>query len=94
METLTQTTVKEIEPQDEAMDAFRRLFRLVAGCEVSPCGKVMTYQLKNMVGANTWLANANSIIIAGKLPLKARIRSVMKGKEVVRVELRIIYQPK
>lgn len=84
---------KIVEPQDIAMEDFRKQFFLVAGCEVSADGMVMTYQLNKMTGANTWLGHANSIIIANKLPLKAHIRSVMKGKETVRVELRIVYKP-
>jgi hypothetical protein len=85
---------KVVAPQDLAMDDFRKQFKLVAGCEVSADGKMMTYQLKSMWGAQEWLSAANSIIIASNQPLVAKIRSVMKGKELVGVELRIVYTPK
>jgi hypothetical protein len=91
--TLTHHMIDDVEPQDLAMEAFRKQFRLVACCEVSADGLTMRYQLKTMSGANTWLGHANSIIIANKLPLKAGIRSVMKDKEVIRIELRIVYKP-
>lgn len=80
--------------QDLAMEDFRKAFRLVAGCNVSLGGYLMTYQLKTTANMATWLACANSIIITHNLPLIAKIRPVMHGKEVVGVELRIIYIPK
>jgi len=86
--------VHVIQPQDEAMEAFRKQFRLVADCKVLADGKLMTYQLKSVSSMQTWLSCANSIIITHKLPLMAKIQSAMKGKEVVKVELRIIYKPK
>lgn len=79
--------------QDLAMEAFRKAFRLVCECKVTPDGKLMRYQLKTTSNMVTWLACANSIIITHKLPLVAKIQSIMKGKEVVKVELRIIYKP-
>jgi hypothetical protein len=82
------------QPQDLAMEDFRKACRLVAGCKVSVDGKLMTYQLKSVSDMTTWLSCANSIIITHKLPLMAKVQSVMKGKEVVRVELRIFYTPK
>jgi hypothetical protein len=80
--------------QDLAMEDFRKAFRLVAGCKVSADGMVMTYDFTTMSAAHSSLSDANSIIIANKLPLKAGVRSVMKGKEVVTVQLRIIYNQK
>jgi len=85
--------VIRVEPQDEAMEAFRNVFKLVAGCNVSVDGKLMTYQLKSVSDMQTWLSCANSIIITHKLPLTAKVQSQMKGKEVIKVELRIIYKP-
>jgi hypothetical protein len=82
------------QPQDIAMEDFRKAFKLVAGCRVSKDGKVMTYGFKTTSAAHSSLIDANSIIIANKLPLVAKVRSVMKGKEPVSVELRIIYNPK
>jgi len=86
--------VHVIQPQDEAMEAFRMAFKLVADCKVLAGGKLMTYQLKSAFNMTTWLSCANSIIITHKLPLVAKVVSVMHGKEVARVELRIIYNPK
>lgn len=80
-------------PQDLAMEDFRKAFRLVAGCHVSEDGMIMAYQFETMSAAHPHLSVANSIIIANKLPLKAGIQSVMKGKEVVTVQLRIVYKP-
>lgn len=79
---------------DLAMESFRKAFKLVAGCNVSVGGYLMTYQLKTTANMATWLACANSIIITHNLPLIAKIRPVMKGREVARVELRIAYTPK
>lgn len=90
-----QANIKEITPapQDIAMEDFRKACRLVADCKVSADGKMMTYQLKTTSNMTTWLSCANSIIITYKLPLVAKVQSYMKGKEVVKVELRIIYKP-
>lgn len=83
----------EPQPWDIAMEDFRRAFRLVAECKVTPDGKLMIYQLKTVSNMTTWLACANSAIITHKLPLVAKIRSVMKGREAVTVQLRIVYKP-
>lgn len=83
----------EVEPQDLAMDEFRKQFRLVAGCEVSEDGLRMTYQLQTVAGAARWLSNANAIITANKLPLVAGVRAVKKGTETVSVTLNIVYKP-
>jgi hypothetical protein len=91
--TLTHHMVDNVEPQDEVMDSFRRMFRLVAGCEVSKDGMRMTYQLKTLSGAVNWLSNANSIITANKLPLKAGVKQVKKGEVVESVTLIIQYKP-
>jgi hypothetical protein len=91
--TLTHHMVDNVEPQDEAMDSFRRLFRLVAGCEVSKDGMRMTYQLKAIDGAAVWLSNANSIITTNKLPLAAGVKVKQKGKVVESVTLSIVYKP-
>lgn len=80
-------------PQDLAMEDFRKTFRLIAGCHVSADGKVMTYDFSSMSAAHSCLSDANSIIIAGNLPLVAGVRSVMKGKEAVTMQLRIVYKP-
>jgi hypothetical protein len=90
---LLQAQQDAIEPQDEAMDQFRKKFRLMAGCRVSKDGKVMTYSFETMSAAHSCLSGANSIIIANKLPLKAGVRSVMKGRELCMVQLRIVYTP-
>lgn len=91
MELLHSHNTVTVEPQDEAMETFRKQFKLVAGCQVSADGKLMTYQLKTMAGSNDFLRTANAIIIEEQLPLIARVVSVMKGKEVVGIELRIIF---
>ena len=85
---------KVVAPQDIAMEDFRKAFRLVAGCHVSADGMVMTYDFSSMSSAHSSLGDANSIIIANKLPLKAGVRSVMKGKEATTIQLRIVYTPK
>jgi hypothetical protein len=84
---------KVVAAQDIAMEDFRKAFKLVADCNVLADGKLMTYQLKSTSNMTTWLSCANSIIITHKLRLVAKIRSVMKPKEVVRVELRIVFKP-
>lgn len=94
MELTLTNPVHEPQPQDIAMEDFRRACRLVAGCKVSQDGKMMVYDLKSVSNMNTWLACANSIIRTHNLPLVAKVQSIMKGKEVVSVELRIIYNPK
>lgn len=85
---------KVVAPQDLAMEDFRKAFRLMAGCHVSKDGMLMTYQFSSMSAAHSSLSDANSIIIDGKLPLTAGVRSVMKGKETVSIKLRIVYTPK
>lgn len=85
---------KVVAPQDIAMEDFRKAFRLVADCKVTADGKLMRYQLKSCSNMVTWLSCANSTIITHKLPLEAKIQTYMKGSEVVKVELRIIYKPK
>jgi hypothetical protein len=94
MELTVTNPVHVVEPQDVAMEEFRKQFHLVAGCRVSRDGMTMVYQFETMSAAHSSLGDANSIIIAGKLPLKAGVRSVMKGKEAVTVQLRIVYTPK
>lgn len=84
---------KVVAPQYIAMEDFRKLFHLVAGCKVSKDGKIMTYDFKTMSAAHSELSTANSIIIANKLPLVAGVRSVMNGKEAVSIQLRIVYKP-
>lgn len=92
--TLTHHMVdNEVEPQDLAMESFRKQFRLVAGCEVSKDGMTMRYQMQTIAGAARWLSNANAIITANRMPLKAGVKAVMKGKETVGAELRIVYTP-
>lgn len=88
------TSTKVPQPQDLAMEDFRNAFRLVAGCRVSKDGKVMTYDFKTMSAAHSHLSDANSIVIANKLPLKVGVRSIMKGTELICVQLRIVYNPK
>ena len=80
-------------PQDIAMEDFRKAFRLVAGCHVSDDGKMMAYQMQTIPGAARWLSDAQAIITANQMPLKAGVRAVKKGEEVS-VELRIVYTPK
>jgi hypothetical protein len=87
------TVTVQPQKQDIAMEDFRKACRLVAECKVASDGKLMTYQLKTVSNMATWLSCANSIITAYKLPLVAKVQSYMKGKEVVKVELRIIYKP-
>jgi hypothetical protein len=91
MQVLQLPTVATIEPQDEAMDAFRKLFKLVAGCNVSADGKVMTYKMQTVAGAARWLSEAQAIITANQLPLKPGVVAVKKDEVIVRVELRIVY---
>lgn len=83
-----------VEPQDEAMEAFRKQFKLVAGCQVSEDGKVMVYQMQTLAGAARWMGEAQRIITANLLPLKAGAREVKKDGVTVSVELRIIFQSK
>jgi len=71
--TLTHHMIDDVEPQDEAMDQFRKLFRLVAGCKVSKDGRTMTYNLKSPLTASVWKISALKIIAAGSLPLAADI---------------------
>jgi hypothetical protein len=89
----SQVTTTEIEPQDEAMDQFRRLFKLVAGCNVSNDGKLMVYQMQTLPGAARWLSDAQLIITANLLPLDASVKAyTKKGQQIPeRVELRIVY---
>jgi hypothetical protein len=75
------------------MDTFRKQFRLVAGCEVSKDGLSMRYQLKTVDGGAVWLTNAQAIITANKLPLKAGVRVIKKGAVTVSVTLTIVYKP-
>ena len=91
--TLTEHMIDDIAPQDLVMDQFRKMFSLVAGCEVSADGKLMTYQMQTIAGAARWLSNANSIITANKLPLSAGVRAMKKGTETVSVTLNIVYKP-
>jgi hypothetical protein len=91
--TYTHHMIDDVEPQDIAMEQFRKVFRLVAGCQVSDDGLTMTYQLQSVAGAARWLMNASAIITANKLPLKAGVKAVMKGRETVGAELKIVYKP-
>lgn len=96
MQVLQQPTVNEIEPQDEAMDEFRKLFKLVAGCKVSEDGKLMTYQMQTVPGAARLLSEAKGIISVNRLPLDADVKAYQKKGDTVphKVELRIVYKPK
>jgi hypothetical protein len=91
--TLTHHMIDDVEPQDLAMEAFRKQFKLVGGCEVSVDGTTMTYQLKTIDGAGVWLSNSNSIITANMLPLKASVKIRKKGAVVESVTLTIVYRP-
>jgi len=64
---------KIVEPQDIAMDQFRKLFPIVAGCIVSQDGRTMTYNLKSPLTASVWKISAMKIIATGSLPLAANI---------------------
>lgn len=88
-----QSTTTDIEPQDEAMEQFRKMFKLVAGCNVSEDGKVMVYQMQTLAGAARWSSEAQATITANQLPLSAGVRAVRKGGEITSVELRIVYKP-
>lgn len=92
----TQPTTTDIDPQDEAMDAFRKLFKLVAGCKVSEDGKVMVYQMGTVASAARWASEAQATISCNRLPLDASVKAYQKKgeKEPHRVELRIVYKPK
>lgn len=94
MQVLQIPTAATIEPQDEAMDAFRRLFKLVAGCKVSEDGKVMVYQMGTLASSARWSNDARAVVNSNKLPLKVGIRAVKENGQVTSVELRIMYQPK
>ena len=87
------TLTHVVEPQDEAMDEFRKLFKLVAGCKVSEDGKVMVYQMQTLAGAARLLSEAEGIVSVNKLPLDASVKAYQKKGEKVphRVELRIVY---
>lgn len=89
---LTVATYIEIEPQDEAMDAFRSQFRLVANY-VEPDGMTMKYRFKTEAMAKIWEANANKIINANNLPLVAVVKVWETGRLVHDVTLNIIYKP-
>lgn len=89
---LTVATYIGIEPQDEAMDAFRSCFRLVAEF-VEADGKTMVYRFKSEAMANIWKANAVAVIIANKLPLFAEVNVWKSGSLVHDVSLKIIYKP-
>jgi hypothetical protein len=86
------TTTTDIEPQDEAMDQFRKLFKLVAGCKVSDDGKVMVYQMQTVASAARWLSDARSIITVNRLPLETGVRAIQEKGKVTSVELRIVYK--
>jgi hypothetical protein len=83
----------DIEPQDEAMDEFRKNFRLVACCFVSRDGKKMSYRLKTEDRANIWKINAGNTITSLNLPLIAEIKVKREKGKVVEVFLNIIYKP-
>jgi hypothetical protein len=83
-----------IEPQDEAMDQFRRLFKLVAGCKVAEDGKVMVYQMGTLASAARWSNDARAVINSNKLPLKVGVKAVKEKGQVTSVELMIMYHPK
>lgn len=93
MELTVTNPVHVVEPRDKAMEEFRKQFRLMAGCHVSKDGKIMTYDFNSMAAAHSSMGDANSIIIANNLPLAAGVRSVMKGRVAVTVQLRIVYKP-
>ena len=84
------------QPQDIAMEDFRKAFRLVAGCHVSADGKVMTYEMQTLPGAARWLSEAQKIITGNGLPLKPGVHAHRKSgsAEIENVQLRIIYNPK
>lgn len=95
MQVLQQHTTTDIEPQDEAMDQFRKVFPLVCDCKVSEDGVLMTYQLKSLSGAVNSLNDAERVINSNYLPLKAKLKGkYTTGKELRGFELQIIYQPK
>lgn len=91
--TLTHHMVDNVEPQDEAMDQFRRMFKLVAGCNVSDDGKVMVYQMRTVASAARWLSDAKSVINSKRLPLEAGVKAKMKGRVAESVTLVITYTP-
>jgi hypothetical protein len=84
---------KVVDQQDLVMDRFRKNFKLVAGCNVSEDGKVMTYQMQTLAGAARWLSIAEGIISANRLPLTASVKAYQKKGEAAphKVELRIVY---
>jgi hypothetical protein len=88
----TVATYKEVEPQDEAMDAFRSCFRLVANY-VDADGMTMRYRFKSEATANVWLASANKIIEANSLPLVASVDVWKTGNLVHDISLIITYKP-
>jgi hypothetical protein len=90
---LTTDHMIDIEPQDEAMDMFRRNFRLVAGCRVSADGNKMRYSLKTEKGAQDWLSKAEGIIQSHNMPLEADIKVKKEKGRVIDVYLTINYKP-
>jgi hypothetical protein len=88
----TVATYKEVEPQDEAMDAFRACFRLVANW-VDADGVNMRYRFRTEATANIWLANAQAVIIANNLPLTASLDVWKTGSLIHNVSLVITYKP-
>lgn len=88
-----QSTTTDIEPQDLAMESFRKLFKLVAQCKVSDDGKLMVYQMQTLAGAARWASEAQGIISVNRLPLDASVKGYIKKGQMVphKVELRIVY---
>jgi len=83
---------KIVEPQDEAMDQFRKLYPLVAGCTVAKDGRTMTYNLKAPITSSVWEIAAKKIIAANCLPLETSVELKVKEGEVCAF-LVITYKP-
>jgi hypothetical protein len=83
---LTTDHMIDIEPQDEAMDCFRKHFHMVANCNVTGDGKLMIYRIKGE--STTWLNHAKNIIKTRNLPLIAELISDVCGTFI-----HIIYKP-
>jgi len=81
------------EPQDFAMESFRKAFPIMAGCQVSDDGKKMTYNLgKCQFGSGLlWLKRARDIINNNNLPLTALTYENIAGYNFGNTTLFITY---
>jgi hypothetical protein len=77
----------QVAPQDEAMDCFRRNFKLVGRCNVTSDGKLMIYELKGW-SSSAWYDAAKLNIKMFNLPLVAELVTDITGTFI-----HIIYKP-